>query len=241
MKRIDPLGIMILVITLLAAGSMFFTVGAYSEGNVAVNVSGVMDDNAWGVVGEYEKGIFEVEGNLQSGEAYAGNVDAAVTLFDYFRVSSKNTLKGYELATLGRQNDLGASFVIPIGETVDVAVGIFGRNGNPFTPVYELENPSDPNSAVLKDEGITIQEGSTLLASLEAELDVGRFEIEGQGLLELLGEGDKVQQVRVNISTDGAFFDTGLTWNIAANVRLQKLGEVIEYETDYFAGLGLQF
>lgn len=241
MKRIDPLGLSILLITAIAVLTMFFTVGAYSEGNVAVNAAGVMNDNTWGLVGEYEKGIFEVEGNLQSGESYAGNVNAAVTLFDYFRISSKNTLKGYSLDGLGRTNDLGASFVFGLTDEIDVAVGVFGRNGNPFSAVYELEDPSDPTSAVLKDKGITIQEGSTMLASLEAELDVGRFEVEVQGLLELLGEGDKVQQARANISTDGAFFDTGLTWNIAANVRLQKYGELIQTETDYFAGVGLQF
>ena len=237
MKCINPLGFMLIAIAFL---TIFFTSMAYSEGNLAVNVAGVLDDNAWGVIGDYEKGIFEVEGNLQGGDTYAGNVDAAFILFDYFRISSKNTLKGYTLDELGRTNDLGASFVYPIGG-VDVAVGIFGRNGNPFAPVYELSDPSNPESAVLKDAGITIQEGSTMLASLEAELDIGRFEVEGQGLLELLGTDDKLQQVRLNISTDGAFFDTGITWNVAADVRLQKLGEVVETETSYFAGFGKKF
>lgn len=240
MKRIDPLGLLILAITAITALTMLFTVGAYSEGSLAVNVSGVLDDNTWGVIGNYDKGIFEIEGNLQSGDAYAGNVNAAVTLFDYLRVSSKNTLRGFALDDLGRTNDLGASFIVPVGD-VDVAVGLFGRNGNPFAPIYELEDPSDPTSAVLKDAGITIKGGSTMLASLEAELDVGRFEVEVQGLLEVLGAGDKIQQVHANISTDGALFDTGITWNVAANIRLQKYGELIEYETNYFAGFGKKF
>ena len=241
MKRIDLLGFLILAITFMAALTMFFTSPAYSEGNLAVNVAGALDDNAWGVIGDYEKGIFEVEGNLQGGDAYTGNVDAAVTLFDYLRVSSKNTLKGFSLDELGRTNDLGAAFVVPVSDEVDVAIGIFGRNGNPFAPVYELENPSDPNSVVLKDAGITIKGGSTMLASLETELDVGRFEVELQGLLELLGTDDKIQQVRANISTDGVFGDSGITWNAAVNLRLQKYGELIETESDYFAGLGLKF
>ena len=241
MKRIDPLGLLILLITAITALTMLFTVGAYSEGSVAVNVAGVMDENAWGIVGEYEQGIFEVEGNLQSGEAYAGNVNAAATFFDYLRVSSKNTLKGYSLTGLGRTNDLGAAFVFGLTDDIDVAVGVFGRNGNPFKAVYELADPTDPDSVTLKDAGITIQGGSTALASLEAELDVGRFEVELQGLLELLGKDDKVQQVHANISTDGALFNTGITWNIAANVRLQKYGELIQTETDYFAGFGKTF
>ena len=241
MKRIDPLGLLILLITAITALTMLFTVGAYSEGSVAVNVAGVMDDNAWGVVGEYEKSIFEVEGNLQSGEAYVGNVDAAVTVFDHLKISSKNTIKGYSLDELGRTNDLGLGAVIPVSG-IDFTIGVFGRNGNPFAPVYELETPTDPDSAVIsKDGGITIQGGSTILGSVEAELDVGRFEVELQGLLELLGKDDKVQQVRANISTDGALFNTGITWNIAANVRLQKYGELIQTETDYFAGFGKTF
>ena len=106
----------------------------HAEGNVAVNVAGVLDDNTWGVIGDYEKGIFEVEGNLQGGEAYTGNINAAVTFFDYFRISSKNTLKGHTLDDLGRTNDLGASFVLGLTDEIDVAVGITGRNGNPVCP-----------------------------------------------------------------------------------------------------------
>ena len=237
MKRIDPLGLLILFI------SLFFTSMVYAEGNLAVNVAGVLNDNALGVIGDYEKGIFEVEGNLQNGDAYAGNVNAAVTLFDYFRISSKNTLSGFSLDDLGRTNDLGASFVYGLTDEIDVAVGIFGRNGNPFAPVYELSDPTDPESVVLKDAGITIKGGSSVLASLETELDVGRFEVELQGLLEVLGEAntDKVQQVNANISTDGTLLDTGIMWNVSVNIRAQKLGEVVEYETSYFAGFGKKF
>ena len=250
MKRMDPLGLLILAITFITALTMLFTVGAYSEGNVAVNVAGVMDDNAWGVIGDYEKGIFEIEGNLQSGDQYTGNVDVAVTLFDYLRVSSKNTLKGYSLEGLGRVNDLGAAFVLPVGD-IDVAVGVFGRNGNPFQPRNALGTLTDAGfteadfdglglADITLSEGISIKGGSSVLASLEAEVDVGRFEVELQGLLELLGTDEKVQQLHANISTDGALGD-GFTWNVAANVRLQKYGELVEYESDYFAGIGRKF
>lgn len=247
MKRIDPLGWAILLITIFAAFAMFFTTGAYSEGNVAVNVaSPAIEDASWGIVGEYERGIFEVEGNIQSGDTYTGNVDAVLTFRDSigatgFRISLKNTFKGFSLNDIGRENDLGAAFIIPVGG-VEVAAGIFGRNSNPFQPVYELEDPGDPTSAVItKDAGITIQGGSTVLGSLEAELDVGRFEIETQGLLELLGEGEKVQQLHANISTDGALLDTGFIWHASANVRLQKYGELVETEADYFLGIGKKF
>ena len=75
MKRIDPLGVLMLFITVVTAFVFLFTSGASAEGNVAVNLAGVTGDNAWGVIGNYEKGIFEIEGNLQSGESYSGNLD----------------------------------------------------------------------------------------------------------------------------------------------------------------------
>ena len=241
MKRIDPLGVLMLFITVVTAFVFLFTSGASAEGNVAVNLAGVTGDNAWGVIGNYEKGIFEIEGNLQSGESYSGSLDASVTLFDYFKISSKNVITGHTLDGLGRTNDLEGAFVFGLTDEIDVLVGISGRNGNPFAEVYELEDPSDPNSAVLKDAGITVPEGSTMLVSLGLELDVGRFEVEGQGLLELLGTQDKIQQARFNIFTDGELLDTGVTWAVGVNVRLQKYGQLVEHETNYFAGFGKKF
>ena len=125
------------------------------------------------MIGDYEKGIFEVEGNLQSGEAYAGNIDAAGNALGLLPgILEKHPERLFAGRTGTHQHDLGASFVFGLTDEIDVAVGVFGRNGNPFAPVYELENPSDPTSVVLKDAGITIQGGSTMLASLETELDV---------------------------------------------------------------------
>ena len=251
MKRIDPLGFLILTITLITALTMFFTYGASAEGNIAVNVSRVIEDTSWGVIGDYEKGIFEVEGNLQSGDTYTGNINTAITVFDFIKLSSKNTLKGYSLDTLGRQNDLGAALVVPVTDDIDVSIGVFGRNGNPFAPRSALGTLTDAGftetdfdglglADITLAEGISIKGGSSVLGSLETGLDVGRFEVELQGLLELLGEGEKVQQVHANISTDGAL-GGGFTWSVAANVRLQKYGEVVEYEADYFAGIGKKF
>ena len=47
------------------------------------------------------------------------------------RLFSNNKLKGYTVDTLGRTNDVGAALVIPTGD-LEIAVGVFGRNGNPF-------------------------------------------------------------------------------------------------------------
>ena len=238
-------------VILLTIVAMIFSQCVFAEGNIAVNVSRVIEDSNWGVIGDYEKGIFEVEGNLQSGDQYTGNLNASVLLLDYIKISSKNRLKGDALYTLGRENDLGGAFVFPIAG-IDVAVGVFGRNGNPFQPrdafgvltgvgfaEADLQGLGLENLTL--SEGIAIKEGSTMLTSFAAELDVGRFEVELQGLLEILGKDDKVQQFHGNISTDGVLGDSGFTWNVAANVRMQKQGQVIEYEMDYFAGIGKRF
>ena len=75
-----------------------------------------------------------VEGQIQSGAVYNGKVDTAIT-FDVssvgIRLFSNNKLKGDTVDTLGRTNDVGVALVIPTGNLA-IAVGVFGRNGNPF-------------------------------------------------------------------------------------------------------------
>ena len=113
---------------------------------------------------------FGIEGQLQSGIAYAGNADVAITLWDSLRLESNNVFTGYEVSSLGRTNDVGASYVFMLG-SIEVSAGLFGKNGNPFQPVYVLKDPTDPNSAELKDSGILIKDGSSLNLALRTELE----------------------------------------------------------------------
>lgn len=230
------------ILTLMLAA--FIALPAFSEGTIGANLSHAPNDVSWGLLGDYEHDAdafdFEVEGNIQSGDQYRGKVDTSLTV-GFIKFSLNNTLKGYELDTLGRQNDLGASFVLPIGDAVEVAVGVFGRNGNPFQPRNALNTLTDVGFTetdfeglglenITLAEGISIKEGSALLGSLETEFEVNRFEIELQGLLELFGEGVKVHQVKSNISTDGALMDN-LHWQAVVNIYAQLYGDVIEYES----------
>ena len=99
------------------------------------------NEDAWGLNGDYEADITDVlkfgaEGQLQSGDVYAGDLDLAFTLGNDglgIRLESNNTFTGYALAKMGRNNDLGLSLVFPIGG-VEVSGGVFGKNGNPFEP-----------------------------------------------------------------------------------------------------------
>ena len=231
-----------------------------SEGNIGLSYNRAVDDQSGGLFGEYEHDAgpfdFEIEGQMQTGDVYDGNLNLAIT-FDFYRVgvrlASDNDLKGYSLDTLGRQNNMGIDLVVPIGVgDVEFSVGIFGRNGNPF------ENPSALNTllgegfnedelTVLglgdvypEDRGIVLPDGSALGAAIKGEFDVSRFEVGLKALIELFGEGEKAHQLRLDIGTNGDLA-AGLEWRINANLAAQSSGGVIQYETSWITGIIYSF
>lgn len=252
MKRICFLLSLMMVCALMFTPQLTF-----SEGTVGFSYNRVVKDSNIGFTGDYEYSAerfdVDVEGNLQSGDVYKGKMDTAVT-FDIsaigIRLYSNNTLKGYTLNTLGRSNDLGAALVVPIKD-VDVVVGIFGRNGNPFAPRSALGTLTDAGFAeetfdglsldsITLAEGISIKEGSSLNVSLETEFDITRFEIELKGLLEVLGDGEKVHQVLANISTDGTLWRQ-FNWQVSADIAAQLFGETAEWETAWMTTVGYRW
>ena len=232
-----------------------------SEGNIGLSYNRAVDDQSGGLFGEYEHDAgpfdFEIEGQLQSGDVYDGNLNLAIT-FDLFsrvgvRLASDNDLKGYSLDTLGRQNNMGIDLVVPIGVgDVEFSVGIFGRNGNPF------ENPSALNTLLgegfvedeltelglgeiyPEDRGIVLPDGSAVGAAIKGEFDVSRFEVGLKALLELFGEGEKAHQLRLDIGTNGELA-AGFQWQINANLAAQSSGGVIQYETSWITGINYPF
>lgn len=244
MKRIDPLGLLILLITAITALTMLFTVGAYSEGNVGFNYNRALADSSWGINADYETEVrenvnFGIEGQLQSGNAYLGNLDLSVTLFKNLRLESNNVLKGYEIRKLGRTNDLGLSFVIPINST-EWSVGVFGNNGSPFPEVYELKDTSDPTSAELVDSGISIKDGSSLNVAVRGELDVSRFEIDARAIFEVAGQGEKAHQLNLGVETGGQLIG-GIGWSINGKIKTQLYSGVIEYEHALISSIQYDF
>lgn len=259
-QKIDPLeNHLILTLTFIAAIVMFFvTTPAFSEGNIGFNYSRAIDDQNWGFLGDYEHKAdifdFEVEGQLQSGDVYRGKTDLSVTLNTPLPIDlqlySNNTLKGYTLDTLGRVNDVGAALVVPIN-SLNVSIGIFGRNGNPFAPRTALGTLTDAGFSeedltgldlenIQLSEGMSIKAGSSLNSSIETEFDISRFEVEVKGLLELLGEGEKVHQLLANIATGGTLLQQ-FSWQISADLGAQLFGDVIEYEVSWITSIGYEF
>ena len=245
---------------------------AFGEGTLGWDYSRAVDDQSWGAHGDYEQNFgpfdVELEGQIQSGDVYKGDIGFAVTFPAVIipidlQLASNNDLKGYSLDGLGRVNKLSAAFVVPVKD-VDVFVGVFGRNGNPFANpnLFDvgLNNGFVEDDLVAigaadifpLDRGITMPEGSAAGVSLEAEFDVSRFEISAKGLGELWGEGTRVHQARFEVTTGGDLIDdrirglfgdrvgdvlSGFGWSIVANVAVQAYDGLIEHETGIRSGI----
>lgn len=207
------------------------------------------NDSNWGINADWEKRLTElfkvgVEGQLQSGDVYLGDANFALTLnlpVDV-RFESNNRLKGYSLDGIGSSTDLGASLVFPLGNT-EWSAGVFGKRGNPFAPAYELTDPTDPTSAELIDSGIEIIEKSSLNLAIKGEFDKTvldrTIEVGVRTLLELLGEGDKVHQLIVDLETGGKAF--GVNWTIQGQIIAQAHGNVIRHDRSIMTGVKIPF
>ena len=206
-------------------------------------------DSNWGINADYEKQVSErvkigIEGQLQSGDVHIGNADFALTLnlpVD-IRLESNNMLKGYSLDGMGSSTDLGASLVFPLGDT-EWSAGVFGKNGNPFAPAYELKDPTDPASAELIDAGIDIIEKSSLNLAVRGEFDKTvldrTVEVGARALFELRGEGEKVHQLVVDLETGGTLL--GVNWTVQGTVVAQAHGDTIQHDRSIMTGIKIPF
>lgn len=251
----------IIVAAIFALLSVLPSKKAYSEGNIGLSINRSVDEHNAGIFGDYETDVgplgLEIEGQLQSGDVYDGHLNLAV-LWNFknigFRVASDNDLKGYSLDTLGRQNNLGLDFVVPIGGSgVELSVGVFGRNGNPFEKPSALNTLLDEGfvedeiaplglaEIYPKDRGIVLPDGSAAGMAIKGEFDVSGFKIGLKTLLELLGEGEKVHQFRLDIGTGGTFDSTGVEWEIYSTLTAQKSGNTIQYEDSWMTRFSYPF
>ena len=235
-------------LTILFATLLFSMFAVFAQANsIGFSYSRAVDDVSVGIHGDYEKSLgnidVELEGQLQSGNIYVGNLDLSATFIKYVKVSSNNNLKGYELDSLGRENVLSLSAVVPFLENYEVSIGVFGRNGNPFSPAYELSDASNPLSEIIeKNAGITMSEGSNWGVSVEAGFDVSMFEVDIQLLLD--PENVRHQGI-LNIGTGGKLFNN-FGWNANLDIISQSIDEedsesVLEFETSTIIGVNYRF
>ena len=244
---------------LLLIALMLFPAQTFAEGALGFSLNRALDDQSWGLFGEHahhaERFDTEFEGSLQAGDAYRGETETAIT-FDVgnrlgVRLYSHNTFKGHTLSDIGRVNDMGVALAVPTGD-MEVAIGIFGRNGNPFAiPTAKdilvgegFDGDTLPEElATLESgqKGLSIKDGSSVNAAISAEFDVRRFEVETKALLEIAGEGERVHQLLTTLATDGQFPRLGLDWKIVLDIDAQWFDGTIEYETAWLTTLGYRF
>ena len=230
---------------------LLFSAHLAHANSVGFNYNQAVGDVSTGIHGDYEIdfGLIdaEIEGQLQSGDVYLGNIDAAIT-FDFtfdimsigLRLASDNTLKGYSIENLGRDNVITGSIVVPILEKYEVSVGVFGRDGNPFVSVFELEDESNPDSLIVeKDAGISMPDDSRIGVSITVGFDVSRFEVDFKALLDPLSKV-KNHQISVGIGTGGELFGS-LGWIIKSDIVGQIIGGNGEFGISTIAGIDYNF
>lgn len=231
-----------LVLALVLIFSMFA-----QANSVGFSYSQAVDDTSWGVHGDYEKDLgvvdFELEGQIQSGDVYVGNVDVDMT-YGFIRLSSNNNLKGYELSTLGRENVLSLSAVLPVLEDYEISVGVFGRNGNPFAvhPLYDrlvTDGYTDEDLVLLgvDNAGIQMPEGSMWGVSVTGGFDVAMFEIDVQLLVD---PKNVLHQGNLNIGTGGELFGN-FDWIAKTDIILQSYDEIIQWQNSSIIGVEYNF
>jgi len=212
--------------------------------NIGFSYSRAVDDEVIGIHGDYEKdlGLFdlEVEGQLQSGDMHVGSLDVSAT-FSFVRLSSNNSLKGFTLGSIGRENVMTLSGVYEVGD-YEISLGVFGRNGNPFKTAYELSDPTDPLSEIVETyHGISMPEGSSWGVSLASGMDIANFEVDGEVLLD---PNDVRHQGNIGIGTGGELLGN-FGWSAKANIVAQSIKDdksrVLSIETSTIIGVDYNF
>ena len=242
----------------MMAMALLFTLPVFAGGEIGLTYNrNAVGDQDIGFIGEFEHdagfGEFEVESQAQIGDLIRGKIDLSVT-FGLGAIGIRpylhNEFQGYNLGTIGRTNDLGLGLVAQI-RALEVEISLFGRSGNPFAPRTALGILTDAGYAEadvidavmgIPDlaEGITIKEGSSLNAAIATEFEVSRFEVELKGIIELLGEGERVQQIVSNIGTGGQLTES-VSWQASVDIATQIWGDLVEYETASIVSLGYRF
>lgn len=258
MKRIDPLGLLILLITAITALTMLFTVGAYSEGNIGITVNQIVDEVSGGVVGslKHTQGAvtLDIDGQLQAVDLYRGNVDASVT-FDAgaigVKLFTKNDLTGSALAELGRSSALGAGLTVPVGN-LNFDVGIGGMNAAPWaqqnaekTLIGEGFDPAvieglGLNTIFPAPTGLPFKDGSSLNVFVSTGFDWNSIDIDLEGIFEVAGEGDPMHQGHAT-ATIGKSLSGGFSVNVSVLLGLALYQEEVHRETGGMISLNKNF
>ena len=251
MKRTFSLSTITMLLMLMFASL------AYAN-SVGVTYSQIIDDRSLGITGDYTAEIgkrvtFESDVKIQGGDIYNVDIDTDF-IFDIATVDLKllvsNKLKGYTLNTLGRSQSVGLAFTVPV-DSMNFDVGVGGKNASPFSAPNAFDTLTaagfaesdlvDKNLDALtpKATGIPFKNGSTVNAFVTTGFTAGIFDVDVKGVVELLGEGDKMHQVNLNFKTDGKV--GGVLITTAIEVGLASYQDLIHREIATVMTAGIDF
>ena len=246
--------------TMSIALSVMLLLFAYAAtaNTIGFTYSQIIDDRSLGVTADYETQLtdrvdFEANGSLQAGGIYNAKINTDFT-FDISTVDLKvlieNKVKGYTLDTLGREQSLGLAFTVPI-KCLDFDVGIGGKNASPFgspnayeTLVGKGFSESKLTGKGLKSlsaapQGIPFRNGNTLNAFLSTGFGAGIFDVDVKGVIELLGEGDRMHQAILNFKTGGKVYGALVTTSL--EIGLASYQDLIHHELATITTAGFDF
>ena len=87
--------------------------------------------------------------------------------------------------------------------------------------------------------GIPFKNGSVVNAFVATGFEMGIFEVDVKGVIELLGEGDRMNQVNTTFRTSGKVLDMNLT--TAIEIGLASYRDVIYRELASVTTIGIDF
>ena len=242
-------------ITMLIA-LMFATLA--SANSVGVSYSQIIEDRSLGVTGDYETQLsdrvtFEANAQGQAGDVYSATLNTDFT-FDISAVDLKllvqNKFKGYELATLGREQSVSLAFTLPV-DSLNFDVGVGGQNANPFGDPNAFDTltaagfaEADISGKGLESlsptpQGIPLQDGSALNAFVGTGFPLGIFDVDLKGIIQLVSEDDRMHQVNTRLKTSGKLGRINLT--TALEIGLASYRDEIHYELATVTTAGIDF
>jgi hypothetical protein len=225
---------------------------------IGFTYSQIINDRSLGLTGDYQTALanrvqFEADAQIQAGNIYNAKLNTNF-IFDISTVDLKvliaNSVRGHTLQSLGRSQSVGLAFTVPI-ETFNVDVGIGGTNASPFAASNAFDTLVGAGFAESAIEGkglsaltpaskgIPFRNGSALNAFLSTGFRAGIFDVDVKGVLELLGEGDKMHQVNTTFKTGGKVY--GALIMTSLEIGLASYQDLIHRELATITTAGFDF
>ena len=244
--------------TIVALLFMLISGIAFAEGNIAVNMSQVINESSVGILGEYETQVtdrvgFEIDGDLQSGGIYRGKLHAEL-LFDISTIDLKlitnTTVKGYALDSLGRDSNGYIAGTVS-KEDVNLDIGIGGKQASPWgapNAVNDLVPLGYDEEALLAigadkispaPRGVAFQNGAFLQGYIATGWERGDTEIGLKGVAQLSGK-DKAHQLIGSIDYVRDVFGN-FTIRAGGELLLVKYASGLQSEVALFFGGGYKW